>query len=813
MPILKLPFFLAAKDRKQDWSYNSSAPAVNPSPVLGPLRKREYQTRQQQIRQGTPRRIGCPTRSQDEFPIYEHRNISPISPESNSATRPASRTSSRPKGSGSTSRATPLSNNPTHPLSSSSPPSSMTSSFYFPSPKAYNNSPEIGSPDSDMDWTASPTSSSGRGSTASSMSSFSLSSGSYSKGFMMMSYAMGYGGSSIPNASTLPSLTNSHLSVAQIGGAGRRMSTPSISTSKSRRDSTEVAPTLPSSSASSCRSSSMAPRPTSALSTSRTWVASMPSSSSMISADEENGYYNVEQSSPVSPQLYGHVQTNKMTEYVSSRVPTIITEREYDVEGYDKVFAVTWLNSEEVLMGTKCNKLIVLNTRTNKRVHLGRTEECLEENSTSVLSRLGDMAAEREGGLFSGSLSKRPVKSGGSPRSSGNGGITSSLERGLRFLNSGRRSSTPSFTTITSNQQGANRVMTVFPPSPNFNANVNPTMPAAAVPTTNQETAVNYTSTNGTTTANTNTNTDPFLSGLMHGIAAASTSAGVRSLSINPSRTLLAIGAGEPFQVTIYSIPEYEPVGIMYGHADLVFSLTWVTDTVLVSGSRDGSMRVWSMDSPVMATLPSVNVPIEVRFPVLSREEEATKVRDLSLNKGTGQLMTLTTEGYVKLWDRESYIQISKLKLLRSTETVCLTSNADANLFAVGSQSHITIIDPRTSGLVHETESCDEGWGVRALDFKSHIITTGGGFGRLGYYDLRAQRYLDGFDNGPSNRRYQDIGAGWLNRDTTYAGSISGITIRNAVYTMQYDSTGTRLFAAGGPLQLGLCGSYAGLWS
>ncbi|KAG9068095.1 DDB1- and CUL4-associated factor 12 [Linnemannia hyalina] len=789
---LKLPFFLAAKDRKQDWSYNIAAPAVNPSPVLGPLRKREYQTRQQQIRQGTPRRIGCPTRSQGEFPIYEHRNISPISPESGSVSRPASRTSSRPKGSGPASRATSQSNTPTHPLSSSSPTSSTTSSFSFPSPKA-NNSPEIGSPDSDMDWTATPTSSSGRGSTASSISSFSLSSGSYSKGFMMMSHAMGYGGSFIPNASTLPSLINSHLSVAQIGGAGRRMSTPSISTSKSHRDSTEVASTPPSSSVSSCRNS-MSPRPTSALFTPRTWVASTPSSSSssIIIADEQNGYYNVEQSSPVSPELFGHVQTNKLTEYVSSKVPTIISEREYGVEGYDKVFAVTWLNSEEVLMGTKCNKLVVLNTRSNKRVHLGRTEECLEENSTSVLSRLSGMAAEQDGGVFSGSLGKRPVKTGGPRRSNGTGGIARSLERGLRFLNSGRRSSTPSFTTITSNQRGANRLVTVFPPSPNLNATTSSTMSAAAVPTTNQATAVNPTTTNGTTTANTNTNTDPFHSGSMHGIASASTSAGVRSLSINPSRTLLAIGAGDPFQVTIYSIPEYEPVGIMYGHADLVFSLTWVTDTVLVSGSRDGSMRVWSMESSVMATLASVTVPIDVRFP---------------------QLMTLTTEGYVKLWDRESYIQISKLKLIRSTETVCLTSNADANLFAVGSQSHITVIDPRTSGLVHETESCDEGWGVRALDFKSHIITTGGGFGRLGYYDLRAQRYLDGFDNSQSNRRYQDIGTGWLNRDTTYAGSISGITIRNAVYTMQYDSTGTRLFAAGGPLQLGLCGSYAGLWS
>ncbi|KAF9289772.1 DDB1- and CUL4-associated factor 12 [Mortierella antarctica] len=132
--------------------------------------------------------------------------------------------------------------------------------------------------------------------------------------------------------------------------------------------------------------------------------------------------------------------------------------------------------------------------------------------------------------------------------------------------------------------------------------------------------------------------------------------------------------------------------------------------------------------------------------------------------------MTLTTEGYVKLWDRESYIQTSKLKLIHSTETVCLTANSDANLFAVGSQSHISITDPRSSSIVHVAESCDEG-------------------------------------------RYQEIGPGWLNRDTAYAGGITGISIRNAVYALEYDSTGTQLFTAGGPLQLGLCGAYAGLWS
>ncbi|KAF9999820.1 DDB1- and CUL4-associated factor 12 [Modicella reniformis] len=252
---------------------------------------------------------------------------------------------------------------------------------------------------------------------------------------------------------------------------------------------------------------------------------------------------------------------------------------------------------------------------------------------------------------------------------------------------------------------------------------------------------------------------------LQKNIPKASNSAGIRSMSINPSRTLLAIGSGHPFQVTIYAIPEYEPVGI------------------------------------------------EVRLPVLTRAEDKVKVRDLSFNKGTGQLMTLTTEGYVKLWDRESYAQISKRRLVHTMETVCLKSNAESNLFAVGSQSHVSIIDPRTFNIVHEINSCDEGWGVRSLDFKSNIITTGGGYGRIGFYDLRAQRYLDGFENGQGANQYLEVGSGWHDHDTIYSMSVAGVSIRNAVYTIEYDSTGTRLFSGGGPLQLGLRGAYAGLWS
>lgn len=75
---------------------------------------------------------------------------------------------------------------------------------------------------------------------------------------------------------------------------------------------------------------------------------------------------------------------------------------------------------------------------------------------------------------------------------------------------------------------------------------------------------------------------------------------------------------------------------MMYGHSDLVFALTWVSDTVLVSGSRDGSTRVWSTESAVLATLPAVSRSVEVRLPVLTRAEDKTKVRDLAFNKNTG---------------------------------------------------------------------------------------------------------------------------------------------------------------------------------
>ena len=49
-------------------------------------------------------------------------------------------------------------------------------------------------------------------------------------------------------------------------------------------------------------------------------------------------------------------------------------------------------------------------------------------------------------------------------------------------------------------------------------------------------------------------------------------------------------------------------------------------------------------------------------------------------------------------------------------------------------------------------------------------------------------------------------------RDDTFMDAFQNQKYLPAIYTHCYDTSGTRLFAAGGPLQCGLKGNYIGLW-
>ena len=131
--------------------------------------------------------------------------------------------------------------------------------------------------------------------------------------------------------------------------------------------------------------------------------------------------------------------------------------------------------------------------------------------------------------------------------------------------------------------------------------------------------------------------------------------------------------------------------------------------------------------------------------------------------------------------------------------------------------------------------SRNSGCGIRSVSFKGNILTIGTGIGIMLFWDLRAQKFLESTMN--SNRAVSlKASKGWLvsrqvrpftnrqltktpivfqQRDDLFLQNLDGIQQQKyspAIYTHCYDESGTRLFAAGGPLQCGLKGNYIALF-
>ncbi|KAI8896502.1 WD40-repeat-containing domain protein [Globomyces pollinis-pini] len=292
---------------------------------------------------------------------------------------------------------------------------------------------------------------------------------------------------------------------------------------------------------------------------------------------------------------------------------------------------------------------------------------------------------------------------------------------------------------------------------------------------------------------------------------------GIHSISINPSKTLLAVGAGKPNEsISIYHLPTFDRIALLEGHDDLVFSVNWLNDTTLVSGSRDRSVKTWKLNQGFLKRKVDnleLNPPVvNVYRHAQTKVEHSQKVRDMVVDYHTSQFFTLSADGFVKVWDANRSQVVGSVPLMHTNETVCMGIDSENHYVTVGSQSHISLIDPREKEIVHIFDSLDEGWGVRSMCIHSDILTIGGGLGKMSFYDLRAMKYLEWeSNNNPLNVNLQS-GTGWLNKDAIYQRHFSNTQVHNAIYTVAYDASRTRFLAAGGPLQLNLKGSYVSLW-
>jgi len=192
--------------------------------------------------------------------------------------------------------------------------------------------------------------------------------------------------------------------------------------------------------------------------------------------------------------------------------------------------------------------------------------------------------------------------------------------------------------------------------------------------------------------------------------------------------------------------------------------------------------------------------------------DRAEKVRAVSYNKWHKQVGTLSLNAYFHLIDINTFRSVGDpIKLPHARENVCMNVNEDGSIFAIGSQSHVTFVDPRVpkSNATRSIACKQRGCGIRSLSFKNDLLTFGTGHGTVYFYDIRADKYLELFCGAPV---LLEAGPGWLCHDDTYHDFFIGHEYPNAIYTHCYDPAGTRLFTAGGPLPAGLYGNYAALW-
>ncbi|KAI7856062.1 WD40-repeat-containing domain protein [Circinella umbellata] len=482
----------------------------------------------------------------------------------------------------------------------------------------------------------------------------------------------------------------------------------------------------------------------------------------------------------------------KILQAVQARCVATLSENPIDIKGHDKIFTSTWINSKNVVVGTKENKLLVLDITNN--VHQWTSIPLIKNNDSTSSTSSWQQRVSKSMDVRTRSCANDNGQNNKGSQSGSNNNYSNNVEESDNhhgdeenniFL---REPITP-----TSIRQRFGQPM-------REGRRVSPPINSTAIGSGEQH--------------------------LIHQYQQQLKKCdGIRSLSVNPSKTLLAVGLADPPVVMVYRLSDFTPMGItVRDHRDAVFSVQWLDDSTFVTGSRDGSLGLWKCNNNDYVNITKDGLEKVPRLWSSNNDEYASRIRDTKLI-GSTTVASLAANGIVQIWDLDQRQKQKNIKLWHTQELVCMAPQQQGRelsdrkgLLAVGSQEHVTLLDPRlssASSAAQEFPSQDQDWGVRSLAFQNYIVTCGGGLGRVSFYDIRNKAFIPSHTT-TSSTSFCSVSSGWLDESSSiYQTYFNGQhrLMPQAVYTLEYSPDDSRkLFTAGGPIQSSLRGCYAALW-